>query len=167
MSLADGGRSGSVILALPAEGRGQRPARKTGRKEETAHPGPSFTEAIGAVVMGADCVLHAVIARLTLPLLQVMDLKVDQVLALPDAALDKIELEGIDGRKVATGRLGQQRGLRALRLSQGSVAAPKPAFRPMMETAPAVPAEALPQMVGMDHDLGDQMMMGTGLMATG
>ena len=113
LSLADGVRSGSIILALPAEGRGQRPAQKTGRREETADPGPSFTEAIGTVVMGADCVLQAVLGRLTMPLLQVMDLKVDQVLALPDAALDKIELEGIDGRKAAMGRLGQQRGLRA------------------------------------------------------
>jgi hypothetical protein len=38
------------------------------------------------------------------------------VLALPGASLDLVHLETPDGRRMATGRLGQARGMRALRL---------------------------------------------------
>jgi hypothetical protein len=49
----------------------------------------------------------------------VVGLAVGDQLVLNAAALDKISLEGLDGRKMAEGRLGQNRGLRAVRLTVG------------------------------------------------
>ena len=122
LSLAGGARTGGLILALPADGRGHRPIPKVSDADRAAAAAPSFGDAMGAVILDADCVLQAVIARVNLPLRDVMDLKVDLVLPLADATLDRIGVEGIDGRQVATARLGQQRGLRALRLSDEAAA---------------------------------------------
>ena len=60
--------------------------------------------------------LDAVIARVTLPLSLAMALGVGEVIRLGTAAIDRIDLEGHGGVRVAGGRLGQNRGMRALRL---------------------------------------------------
>lgn len=117
VSLALGARRGTVLLALPAEGRGMKPPRASAQKQPADH-GPAFAEALSDRVAAADCVLVAVLARLTMPLAGVMSLEAGQVLALPQAALDRISLEGIDGRSVAGGKLGQNRGMRAVRLAE-------------------------------------------------
>ena len=117
VSLALGARSGTVMLALPAVGRGWVPPQASARKPPHDH-GPAFAEALAERVAGAACVLVAVVARLTMPLSAVMSLDVGQLLALPQAALDRITLEGVDGRRVAGGKLGQNRGMRAVRLAQ-------------------------------------------------
>ena len=109
-----GGREGTVILILPAEGRGVCPV-PTPKTEDTV--APHFTSALQAQVMQADCKLDAVVGRLRLPLRQIMALEVGQSLTLPNAALDAISLETLDGRQVAQARLGQHRGMRALKLS--------------------------------------------------
>jgi flagellar motor switch protein FliM len=46
---------------------------------------------------------------------------------LSSAALDRIVLEGLDGRPLATGRLGQNRGMRAVRLAPQAMAEEVPA----------------------------------------
>ena len=61
------------------------------------------------------------LARLKLPLTTVMTLSAGMLLTLPQAGLDRISLEGLDGRRVAQGRLGQNRGLRAVRLSEAAL----------------------------------------------
>ncbi|MFZ1468915.1 MAG: FliM/FliN family flagellar motor switch protein [Paracoccaceae bacterium] len=147
LSLAAGARSGSLILALPAEGRGLRPALKSGASDGV-QPGAShsFAEAISEAVMSADCTLQAVLGRLTLPLSAVMTLKVDQVLQLPNAALERIGLEGGDGTRVAMAQLGQQTGMRAVRLSGGAAkvaARGAPSAGPPQGHAPAVPPTSL------------------------
>ena len=116
VSLALGARKGTVMLVLPAEGRGRLPPR-TGQNHPPDH-GPAFAEALAERVAGADCALVAVLARLTMPLGAVMALAVGQMLVLPQAALDRITLEGGDGRRVAGGKLGQNRGMRAVRLAE-------------------------------------------------
>lgn len=110
-----GARTGQVLLALPAEGRGTAPALSAA--DIAARSGPSFAEQMTEQVQTADCVLQAVLGQVLLPLSRVLDLKVGEVLALPRAGVDKIRLHGIDGRGVASGKLGQQRGMRAIRLS--------------------------------------------------
>ena len=59
----------------------------------------------------------AVLARVSLPIADVTALTPGQELALPYEVLDRIALEGADGRVVARGRLGQARGHRALRIT--------------------------------------------------
>jgi flagellar motor switch protein FliM len=126
IALGDTAREGQVILVLPAEGRGERP---TVTADPQASAAPLFAQALQAQVMQTDCRLDAVVGRLTLPLRQVMDLAVGETLILQSAALDAISLETIEGRRVAGARLGQHRGMRALKLSEAVAlkAAPQPA----------------------------------------
>ncbi|MES2667726.1 MAG: FliM/FliN family flagellar motor switch protein [Pseudomonadota bacterium] len=115
--LAGGVRTGQVMLALPADGRGRRPDARPGALDHAAIAGPVFSAALSEAVMGADAALQAVICRVQLPLQAVMGLAVGDLLPLGQSTLDRITLEGGDGRAVGQGRLGQSRGLRALRLT--------------------------------------------------
>lgn len=119
ISLAGGARQGEVLLVLPAEGRGTRPVERPGEMIEEDH-GPAFTQGLAERVVGSVCRLDGVLARLTLPLSEVMGLVEGAVLVMPQAGLDRISLEGLDGRRVAEGRLGQNRGMRAIRLNEAT-----------------------------------------------
>jgi flagellar motor switch protein FliM len=127
VSLAGGAKSGTILMALPAEGRGSLPVL---RAEVTAEidPGPIFTAQLADRVNGADSQMEAVLARLTLPISVMLALQSGEILPLPLAALDRITLEGIDGRRLAMGKLGQNRGMRAVRLTPeiGLAAAARP-----------------------------------------
>jgi flagellar motor switch protein FliM len=131
VALGGGGRVGQVILVLPADGRGDRPAVCV---DETIAAAPQFSQALQAQVMQTDCRLDAVVGRLTLPLRQIMALAVGETLLLPTAGLDAISLETIEGRRVAGARLGQHRGMRALKLSEAVA----------VHAVPAVPTQAAP-----------------------
>lgn len=115
VSLSDGLKRGEVLLALPAEGKGPRPALRP-VVVEVDDPGPIFTAGLAEQVQASECTLDAVLMRLTIPLSAVMGLKVGDLVPLPMAALDRIGFEGLDGRKLAEGKLGQNRGMRAVRL---------------------------------------------------
>jgi flagellar motor switch protein FliM len=145
VALGGSGRTGQVILILPALGRGVRPAVQTDPTEAEA---PQFTAALNAQLMQADCRLDAIIGRLTMPIRQIMALAEGEVLVLPSAAVDDISLETVEGRRVAGARLGQHRGMRALKLllpvSQRSAA---PAtLRPIAASPVAVPEVAAPEL---------------------
>ncbi len=140
IALGDAGREGQVILIVPAEGRGERPIVTT---DPQASAAPHFAQALQAQVMQADCRLDAVVGRLTLPLRQVMDLAVGEVLILQSAALDAISLETIEGRRVAGARLGQHRGMRALKLSEA--AAFNSAPQPVSESFDVAPMAFMPE----------------------
>ncbi|PZQ95675.1 MAG: flagellar switch protein FliM [Cereibacter sphaeroides] len=113
--LAGGAKSGPVLLALPAEGRGRLPS-----PAPEALPPPvaaaMFTQALSDQVMRTEADLAAVLHRVTVPLSAVMGLKSGDVVPLPMAALEQIVLQGLDGRPLAAGKLGQNRGMRAIRL---------------------------------------------------
>ena len=118
VALGHGARAGQVVLALPAEGRGRKPIRPPAEAEAEAQAGPAFVEALAAQVEAADCVLDAVLARVTLSLTRVLDLAVGEVLTLPRASIDRLSFVGLDGRTLSEGKLGQQRGMRAIRLTE-------------------------------------------------
>lgn len=75
-----------------------------------------WEQALEASVMAAPTQLGAVLGRVRLPLAEVMALGVDSQLALPLSQLEEVQLEGLDRAVLALGRLGQYRGMRALRL---------------------------------------------------
>jgi flagellar motor switch protein FliM len=137
VSLGMGARTGAVILALPAEGRGVMPPH---RIPEAISSGPGFAESLALRVEAAESVLTAIVARLSLPLSRLMDLRVGEVMELPRAGIDRISFEGLDGRAVAEGRLGQNRGMRAIRLTPNG-GSPRPAA----ETLPAAVPVAMPE----------------------
>ena len=146
VALGHGARAGQVVLALPAEGRGRSPMRPQAMAEAEAQAGPAFAAALAAQVEAADCVLDAVLARVTLPLTRVLDLAVGEVLTLPRASIDRLSFVGLDGRSLSEGRLGQQRGMRAIRLTEAEravkpvanasvLAVAEPAMQPQRKTA--------------------------------
>jgi flagellar motor switch protein FliM len=94
--------------------------------------------------MQADCRLDAVIGRLTLPLRQIMALQVGETLILTTAALDAISLETVEGRHVAAARLGQHRGMRAVKL--GEAVAERPAAMVPVWVAQAEPDQPPPEL---------------------
>ncbi len=118
VDLGHGQRQGQILMILPADGRGKMPTRgaKTSIKDE-AHSQIAFSIALADEVEGAECQLQAVLMRLSMPLSKVVGLAVGDILPLNVASLDKVSVEGLDGRRLAEGKLGQNRGMRALRLT--------------------------------------------------
>lgn len=116
VSLSLGAKNGSIFMALPAEVHVDK--EKPSEALRAASAAAIFHKGLAAQVLGADCELDGVLARTSLSLSQIMDFEVGQVLALPGAAVERISVEGMDGRKLWEGRLGQNRGLRAIRLSE-------------------------------------------------
>lgn len=125
-----GARQGQVLLALPATGQGRRPVRPVKPAEAPLQLG--FGAALRAQVFDSEVVVQAVLSRITLPLSAVVQMKPGDLLPLPLATLDQIEISGQDGQACAMGRLGQSRGMRALRLRH--VGAPEETAVPEMAT---------------------------------
>ena len=125
LRLGNGAKSGAVMLALPAEGRGRAP-----KPAPTATPAPVaaalFSKALSDQLMRTEADIAAVLHRFTVPLSFVMALKSGDLVPLSTAALDRIVLEGLDGRPLASGRLGQNRGMRAVRLAPQAAAETAP-----------------------------------------
>lgn len=125
LSLGLGARHGMILLALPAEGKGVMSMARVPGPEAAAQSGLAFAQALAEQVEQTACVLDAVVSRVSLPLNRVLGLKVGETITLPRASIDRIQFEGMDGRRLAEGRLGQNRGMRAIRLTSGDVQARK------------------------------------------
>lgn len=117
VALSDGAaRRGGVLtllLAQPAEARpgGGRPAAPGAPAAPDA-----FRAGIEAAVMAAPVQLDGVLGRVSLPLAQLMALRVGHRFELPLAQLEEVQVVGLDGRPRALARLGQTRGMRAVRI---------------------------------------------------
>lgn len=112
VSLGEGGKSGLIALALPESAAMPEMRQVPGLQS----PDLAFAAQFLAQIDGAESRLDAVIGRLTLPLGRLAALLPGEVFPLPLASIDRIRLTGLDGRLVAEGRLGQSRGLRAVRI---------------------------------------------------
>ncbi|MEM8731409.1 MAG: FliM/FliN family flagellar motor switch protein [Pseudomonadota bacterium] len=108
VDIAVGAHQGRMIFLLPDA---PPPEQEEPDHDPTERPLMKDT----ALVVKAE--LRAVLARLSLPLDALEKLQVGQVLPLLDARMDKTDLISIDGRRVATARLGQADGFRAVRLN--------------------------------------------------
>lgn len=113
-------RTGRLTLLLPepgaAQAQGPAPAVRLAADMPQAE-GDGFRRAIEGAVQGAPALLTAVLGRVTLPLDQALALAVGQRLELPVSALEEVEIVGLDSRVYAAARLGQTRGMRAVRIS--------------------------------------------------
>jgi flagellar motor switch protein FliM len=123
VSLSGGAKSGEVILALPAEGRGHRPNVATALAADQ-HAIQAFTQSLTEVVLGAHCQIDAILARMVLPLGSVLGLAPGMILPLPKSALNAVRMQGTDGRVLTEARLGQNSGMRAVRLVMAVTAPP-------------------------------------------
>jgi flagellar motor switch protein FliM len=145
VDIGDAGRTGTILLALPAVGRGQpRAAGQPAAADAALAQARDWAQRLGAVVMGVDSVLDATIARIRLPLAAVMVLRPGDSLPLGQASIDRIALEHSGGVPLAQGRLGQNRGRRALRLTQIEEPAAHGATETRVTPRPANPPAADP-----------------------
>lgn len=112
VELGRGARQGVAVMLLPDPSDDSVPgdARTTPAEKRLA-------EAAG--IMRVE--LNAVITRLQLPLAELSGLSAGDVLPLTGARLGQIDVLSIDRARVATGRLGQCGGMRALRLTGKTV----------------------------------------------
>ncbi len=109
-----GAKSGRLLLVLPFEP--PRPVQSIGGAVSGRASG--FTDQLRAQVMETHAQLSATLFRIEMPLAQATALKPGAVLHIPRSALERVVLEDLEGRRVATGRLGQINGNRALRLNK-------------------------------------------------
>lgn len=159
VGVAAGVRRGRMLLVLPmhAAAPGRAP-EVAGRPEGEAAPGAVGEAALSDLVMQSGARFDAVLCRLNLPLGAVMRLRVGDVVALPQAYLDGVALDAPGARALASGRLGQSRGHRAVRLQlpadpqgagQSTPDTPDvsqgPAPQAAAEPAPAVATEGEPE----------------------
>lgn len=137
LALEDGSRSGAITLALPRAAMPMPVFDFTPEPSfDTADDTPNFTQDLGEIVQKLPVQINASIAQITLPLDRVLRLQTGEVLALPMAALDQISVLGLDGRRIAGGRLGQNRGMRALRLSDIDMPRAQSGAQPQPVAAP-------------------------------
>lgn len=73
---------------------------------------------MGRAVGNARADLTVVIGRLQVSLSELTQMRLDDVLPLQEPLIDRADLVGINGQKIATARLGQAGGLRAVRLNE-------------------------------------------------
>ncbi|MCU9846966.1 FliM/FliN family flagellar motor C-terminal domain-containing protein [Defluviimonas sp. WL0024] len=119
---AEAARQGTLLIALPAAGRGAAPAPRGGTGPESAKDAAAarvWSDRIEAAVMGAGADLEAVLDRVRLPLAEVLALKPGAMLTLSKGVLSRLRVEGRGPRLIGYGRLGQCQGSYAVRLLVG------------------------------------------------
>jgi flagellar motor switch protein FliM len=117
VTAAGGARRGRVMIALPAEGRGPRPAPRRGAPEAAIEAARHWSTIMRDTVLQVEAPLEGVVGRIRLSLDEVLALKTGDSLRIDMANLEQIALEAPGGRPVALCRLGQNRGMRAVRLA--------------------------------------------------
>ncbi len=121
LALEDGARKGNIWLALPAITL-PTPIFDFGADDMVPDPphaalDDNFSEDLAAQLQGLPVTLNASLAQISLPLQRLMSLQVGEVFPLPFANLDVIMVQGLDTRPIGRARLGQNRGMRALRIT--------------------------------------------------
>jgi len=151
-------RSGALTLLWPEAS--PQPEARSGPRPAAGGTGPvrpggdAAPEGLTERVMSAPAQLNTVLGRLVLPLAEVLSLAPGRCFELPVGQLEEIELIGLDGRCQALGRLGQTRGMRALRLVSitdpggGTSRPPAPGSCALPESFPLAP----PGRSGVDLD---------------
>ncbi len=133
IDMSGGLRQGNVLLALPAAGRGRPPQPK---KKPANAPvdtrATEWTDAMEQSVVATTARLDVVLHRITLTLAMVQTFSPGMLVPLPSDALDHLVLEGLGGRPISTGRLGQCRGHRAVRLTEADPAGANPSALPAL-----------------------------------
>jgi len=107
-----GAKSGELSLIFPRDPTGQSAISSSAQAQWRAN----WRHA----VMQSEVMVKAVLHRFTIPLDELGSLEVGTFVPMPLASVDRVSLEGSDRRCVATGKLGQCGGHRAIRVAAGS-----------------------------------------------
>lgn len=137
LSLGEGAKTGKVLLIVPA-GSGSAAAQQAARPALD----PAWQAAFRQTIVGAEVDLDVTLMRRVRSLAELERLAPGDLIPFEAADLANISLEDCNGRIVLRGRLGQQGGRRAVRLTTGpATGSPGPS----VEAAPAPgPAPAPP-----------------------
>lgn len=145
------GRRAAFILVLPTE-----PATRVDAPEAPRPADAAWIAARARMIDGLDLPVEAVLMRLRRPLAEVEGMTVGDLLRFDPADLQAVTLEVPGGRALATGRLGQKGGRRALCLAgrRGAVAmqgaGPEQAAQPpKLPSQPGLPQGADPAPQGL------------------
>lgn len=116
LTLELGARTGRLVLAVPAEGRG-----KIGQPSATEMPvaderDEAWQRGFEDAVLGAEVRVEAVMHRVRMPFVRMQALRVGDEVALVGSSVDTVRVSSAEGATYGIGRLGQSRGHRAVRL---------------------------------------------------
>lgn len=139
LDLGRGAKTGEITFFLP-----QNPPRKTDFRTREYH---EWQKAWRDQVMRFHTEVEAVIHRVSMPVTEVSALKVGALIPVPVANVRAVSLEGSDCRSLATGKLGQTAGYRAIRITSDIHAIPLPVGGAMAAPV-ARPAKKLLQAAG-------------------
>ncbi|MDG3042354.1 FliM/FliN family flagellar motor switch protein [Roseicyclus marinus] len=142
-------RRAPLVLVLPLDPTAMGASRPDGAQ---ISPDPSWLAARTRMVEALELPLEAVLLRLRRPLAEVQGLAVGDLMRFDAADLHSVTLEAPGGRALATGRLGQKGGRRAICLAArdaagaGATPRPEPAPPPglAVQSAPTPPMPPLP-----------------------
>ena len=165
---AERARTGAFLLALPvtpiADPVAANIAPHDGEEpmpdgQPTAAPADSgIAQAMRSALQAYPVTLNAILARVPMALGAATTLKPGDMLEVSVCALEQVRIEGLDGLPIATARLGQARGNRAVRVTSDQPARDDPKFLSAalsqtqpgtgkLPTAPAI-TSAHPEAVG-------------------
>lgn len=112
VQLGGGDHQGEIMIAL----------RPRVAVSETAKPqGADWSAQLRDALSDAPAELVAVLTRMKMPINQIEDFKVGQILHLAGTTVGSVTLRGPSGEAVATARLGQVAGKRAVRVEAETV----------------------------------------------
>ncbi|MCC5984047.1 MAG: FliM/FliN family flagellar motor switch protein [Rhodobacteraceae bacterium] len=151
VSLGEGTCAGRWVMAMPmpAAPAADAATRHVGTGLQQAAPvsggaGTDWRDRLRSTVSGCPIALDAVLARVRLPLHAALDLKPGMVVELPLSVLEAVQVEAAQGAQVATARLGQTRGMRALRLTMDPREGADPVLARAAQISPAADPVADP-----------------------
>lgn len=118
---ADPGRVGTLHWIVPEQGQGRRGVSRPAIASAADGNGTTelWNRQLSRTVMASKVRLDAVLHRMTLPLSVVMGFRAGAEIPLPEDALSRMWVEA-GNRRLMTARLGQQKGYRAVRLTDPS-----------------------------------------------
>jgi len=125
VELGNGAKRAKVWLALPAIAAAVQPSSPAGAattgappsKVPVSAPDPVWAADIQAAVSDAPVELRVTLTRFSVPLSRLQSLKPGDTLPISRGALGALEVMGAGPGHALSGKLGQQNGMRAVRLS--------------------------------------------------
>ena len=131
VELGNGAKRAKVWLALPAIAAAVQPSSPAGAattgappsKVPVSAPDPVWAADIQAAVSDAPVELRVTLTRFSVPLSRLQSLKPGDTLPISRGALGALEVMGAGPGHSLSGKLGQQNGMRAVRLSLAGPAA--------------------------------------------
>lgn len=115
VDMAAGTRQGQIMLCFPLRDS-DVPYEEDGATGDRGQITEKSTSQMERTVLALNVELNISLARIQLPLIDLQDLKIGQVLDLHVSSFEQSIVQTRDGRKLSRGKLGQIDGVRALQL---------------------------------------------------